>query len=64
MFILKVVSFLLQSDQFLKLKKLPWLSVLNLEFLLNPIANELLSKMLVILFQVSEILVGCILSLR
>lgn len=64
MFILKVVSFLLQSDQFLKLKKLPWLSVLNLEFLLNPITNELLSKMLVILFQVSEILVGCILSLR
>ena len=64
MFILKVVSFLLQSDQFLKLKKLPWLSVLNLKFLLNPIANELLSKMLVILFQVSEILVGCILSLR
>lgn len=64
MFIFKIVSFLLQSDQFLKLKKFPWLSVLNLEFLLNPIANELLSKMLVILFQVSEILVGCILSLR
>lgn len=64
MFILKVVSFLLQSDQFLKLKKLSWLSVLYLEFLLNPIANELISKMFVILFQVSEILVGCILSLR
>jgi hypothetical protein len=64
MFILKVVSFLLQSDQFLKLKKLSWLSVLYLEFLLNPIANELISKMFVILFQVSKILVGCILSLR
>jgi hypothetical protein len=64
MFILKVVSFLLQSDQFLKLKKLSWLSVLYLEFLLNPIANELISKMFVILFQIPEILVGCILSLR
>jgi hypothetical protein len=56
MFIVKKVSFLLQSDKFLKLKELPWFSVLNLEFLFDPITNELLSKLFVILFQISEIL--------
>ena len=56
MLIIKKISFLLQIDKFLKLKEFSWLSVLDLEFLLYPIANELLSKLFVILFQILEVL--------
>ena len=64
MLILKKISFLLQIDKFLKLKEFSWLSVLDLEFLLYPIANELLSKLFVILLQILEVLHCWIMRLR